>query len=250
MTTTDLAPRTEGESAQAPASAPDRPASRGRAPLKRSTKIGLIVIATVSLLEALALSGTYLLHSRHYVSTDNAQMDGDQIRINAPSTGTVIDWSISEGSTVRENQVVGRIQGVGGGAQPKRPVRSPGAGAIAVNTVADGQYVTAGTTLATAYDPGSTYVTARVEETDIGDVRPGQPVDISVDAYPNARVRGVVTQIQGAAAGEFAVFPGADTDPTNPQKVDQYIPVRIAITDSDGARLLPGMSVVANIHRS
>jgi multidrug resistance efflux pump len=250
MSTTDLAPRTEGEPGPGPASAPDRPAPRGRTPLKRSTKVALIVIATVSLLEALALAGTYLLYSRHYVTTDNAQVDGDQIRINAPTTGTVIDWSISAGSTVRGNQVVGRIQGVGGGAQPKRPVRSPGAGTIAVNTVADGQYVTAGTTLATAYDASSTYVTARVEEADIGGVRPGQLVDISVDAYPRARVRGMVTHIQGAAAGEFAVFPGSDTDPTNPQKVDQYIPVRIEITDSDAARLLPGMSVVAKIHRS
>src|SRR5882757_3226242 len=84
--------------------------------LKRSTKIALVVLALVSLLEAIAFSGTYFLYSRHYVSTDNAQVDGDKIRINAPSTGTVTDWSIGEGSIVRTNQVVGRIQDVGSGA--------------------------------------------------------------------------------------------------------------------------------------
>jgi hypothetical protein len=36
--------------------------------------------------------------TRHYVSTDNAQVDGDQIMINGPATGLVTDWSIGEGS--------------------------------------------------------------------------------------------------------------------------------------------------------
>src|SRR5882757_3886687 len=225
---------------------PDPPAKSG---LKRSTKIGLIVVAALSLLEVAAFAGTYVLHSRHYVSADNAQVDGDQIVINAPATGNVTVWSIGEGSTVRDNQAVGRIRAAGSGGQPKRTVRSPGTGAIAVNTVVEGQYVTEGTTLAIAYDPRSIYITARVAEKDIGDVQLGQQVGISVDAYPNAHVSGVVTGIQAAAAGEFTIFPSLDADPTNPQKVDHYIPVKISISNSDGARLLPGMSVVVNIRR-
>ncbi|GAA5148250.1 hypothetical protein GCM10023321_10240 [Pseudonocardia eucalypti] len=118
--------------------------------LKRSTRVALVVILAVSLLEALAFTGTYLLYSRHYVSTDNAQVDGDQIAINAPITGNVTDWKIDAGAAVRPNQVVGRIQETGGGAQPKRAIRSPGAGTVAANTVLDGQYVVAGTTLAVA----------------------------------------------------------------------------------------------------
>ena len=114
-------------------------------PLKRSTKIALAVIALVSLLETLAFSGTYLLVSRHYVSTDNAQVDGDQIAINAPSSGAVIDWSIGDGSTVRTNQIVGRIRAVGGGAQPQHVIRSPGPGTIAVSRY--GQYDPSPTTL-------------------------------------------------------------------------------------------------------
>jgi multidrug resistance efflux pump len=88
-----------------------------------------------------------------------------------------------------------------------------------------------------------------VGDKDIAEVRLGQEVDISVDAYPDAHVSGVVTGIQGAAAGKFTIFPSLDADPTNPRKVDQYIPVKISISNSDGARLLPGMSVVANIRR-
>ena len=93
------------------------------------------------------------------------------------------------------------------------------------------------------------YVTARVEEEDISGVRLGQAVDVSVDAYPNAPVRGTVTQIQASAAGQFTIYPSPDSDPTNPQKIDQYIPVKIAISDSGGARLLPGMNVTVHIRR-
>ena len=217
--------------------------------LKGSTKIALTVIAVVSLLEASAFAGTYLLYSRHYVSTDNAQVDGDKIDINAPSTGTLANWLVSEGSAVREEQIVGRIEGVGSGAQPKRTVRAPSAGTIAVNNAVAGQYVTAGTKLATAYDFNSIYLTARVEETEIGEVRVGRPVDISVDAFPGVNITGQVWKIQASTAGEFSFFPGPDTDPSNPQKTDQYIPVKISIMDLNGAILVPGMNANVRIHK-
>ena len=254
MAATNLTPGAEDESGTVSVGALNRPSpqlspptTKGR--LKKSAKVGLIVIAVVSLLEIVAFSGTYLLYSRHYVTTDNAQVDGDQIHIIAPTSGTVTDWSISGGSAVRKNQVVGRIQYVGSGTQSKRTVRSPGTGTIAINTEVEGQYITAGTTLATAYDPNSIYITARVEENDISDVHPGQQVNISVDAYPDTPVLGIVTQIRGAAAGEFSPWPSPDIDPTNPQKVDQYVPVKISITNSGEAGLVPGMSVVARIRR-
>jgi len=251
MTTTELAPRAEEEARSASNSTPPAPPSERtpRRRMKRPLKIAFIVILTVSLLEAIAFAGTYLLVSRHYVTTDNAQVDGDQIKINAPVTGIVTDWSITGGSVVRENQIVGRVQSTGGGAQATRPVRAPGDGTVAVNTVDNGEYVAAGTALATAYDPSTIHVTARVDETDIAAVRIGQPVDISVDAYPNTPVLGTVTQIQAAAAGKFTIYPSPDSDPSNPQKIDQYIPVKIAITDNGGAQLLPGMNVTVKIHR-
>jgi multidrug resistance efflux pump len=225
-------------------------APRWSGTLTRSTRIGLAVIALVTLLEATAFSGTYLLYSRNYVSTDNAQVAGDKVEINAPSSGTLANWSVTQGSTVRENQVVGRIQGVGGGGQPKRPIRAPGEGTVAMINAVAGQYVTAGTTLATAYDFSDTYLTARVEETEIGDVRVGRLVDIAVDAFPGVTVAGQVTEIQASTAGEFAAFPGPGTDPTNPQKTDQYVPVKITILNANGVDLRPGMNARVRIHKA
>ena len=71
----------------------------------------------------------------------------------------------------------------------------------------------AGTALAVAYDFSKIYVTARVDETDINDVRPGQQVDITVDAFSGVTLTGTVRGIQGGAAGVFSLFPQANTSP-------------------------------------
>lgn len=216
--------------------------------LKRSTKIASAVIGLVTLVEAAAFSGTYLFHTRHYVSTDNAKVDGDAIEINAPRTGTLLSWSLTTGSTVSANEVVGRIEEIGSGGQPQRVIKAPRAGTIAVTNVVPGQYVTAGTKLATAYD--SVYVTARVAEEDIEGVREGSLVDITADAYPGRPLLGQVLDIQAATAGQFTIYPAAGTDPRNPQKVEQYVPVRIALLNTNGVVISPGMNVDVAIRRS
>jgi len=229
---------------------PPAPIRRPRPPrMRRSIKIALAVIAVVSLLEAAAFAGTYFLYTRHYVSTDNAQVDGDKVDINAPMSGTLVSWTGSQGSTVTPNQIVGRIQAPGSGARTQQIIKSPGRGTIAVDNAVDGQYVTAGTELATAYNFDDIYVTARVKEADIRDVQLGKQVDISVDAFPNVPITGVVEEIQASSAGSFSFFPGPDTDPSNPQKVDQYIPVKIAFTNTGGVAVTPGMSVTVHIHK-
>jgi multidrug resistance efflux pump len=221
-----------------------------RRPLPKTSRNLFILVAVLAFLESAAFGGNYLLNTRHYVSTDNAQVDGDQIQINAPASGTVTRWSIDQGQSVERNQVVGRIRSVGGGPQVERPVRAPGSGMVAVNDVTDGSYVNAGAELATAYDPSSIYLTARVQDTDIGEIHPGAPVDVSVDAYPKAAVTGVVRSIQDSVASNFTYLPPpGSADPSNPSRVDQYVPVRIALTSTDGTQLLPGMNVTVHIHK-
>jgi multidrug resistance efflux pump len=226
---------------------PERPAKKN---LKRSTRIGLAVMALVMIAQGAAFSGTYLLYSRYYVSSDNAQVDGDKININAPITGTLTDWTVNQGSTVRPHQVLGRVKFIGSGPQAQQIVKADGSGTVAVNNAVNGQYVTAGTTLATAYDFNHLYVTARIEDTDIDSVHPGQLVDISVDAFPHAPITGIVEEIQSGAAGEFNIYPSPDQDPTNPQRVDQYIPVKIELAVTDGLALAPGMNVTVHIHKN
>jgi multidrug resistance efflux pump len=216
--------------------------------MKRSTRISLLVILVVAVLVAGALTASYLIDARNYVTTNNAQIDGDKIAINAPTSGTVVDWKARQGTRLQEDQVVGRIRMQGGFVQPEMPVRAPADATVVVDNVVEGAFVPAGTQLAVAYDFSNIYVTARVDETDIDDVRPGQHVDISVDAFPDTDLTGSVREVQGGAAGVFSIFPQANTS-GNFQKVTQVIPVEISIDDPGDLALVPGMNATVKIRR-
>src|SRR5690349_6058126 len=131
----------------------------GRRALKRSTRVGLLVITVIALIAAGAFTASYVLDARHYVSTDNAQIDGDKIAVNAPASGTLIDWRATQGAELHTDQVVGRIKVNGGFVQPQQSIRSPGDATVAVDNGVEGAFVTAGTQLALAYDFSKVYVT-------------------------------------------------------------------------------------------
>src|SRR3954453_14488784 len=76
--------------------APDKPA--GPRGLKRSTRVALLIILVIALLAAGVFAASYFLDARNYVTTDNAQVDGDKIAVNAPSSGTLIDWRGKQGA--------------------------------------------------------------------------------------------------------------------------------------------------------
>lgn len=236
--------------------------------LTRATRRGLALVLVLVVLEAGGLGLRYLTTDDRYVITDNAQVDGDLIGINAPDEGVVTGWRIDVGSPVVANQIVGWIELQNNPFKPKRAIRSPGRGRVARNSTTDGVYVTTGSRLAVAYDEGDTdgiYVTARVPEEKIGEVRPGAPVDILSDDPPGLTIAGVVSTTGAATAGAFSldtgpgvdplnrkqpIYPGSDTNPQNPQRVDQYVPVKILFTGDVDERVVPGLNVTVRIHRS
>jgi multidrug resistance efflux pump len=110
-----------------------------------------------------------------------------------------------------------------------------------------GAFVNAGAQL-TALVPQTMWVVANMKETQMADVRLGQPVTFTVDALNHATLRGHVEQIAPATGSEFSVIV-PDNATGNFVKIAQRIPVRIAIDPNQAlaARLRPGMSVVASI---
>jgi multidrug resistance efflux pump len=224
------------------------PSAPGHRKLKRSTRIGLIVILIAALIAGAGFGTSYFLNARRYVSTDNAQIDGNQILINAPTSGILVDWHIALGTAVQKNEVVGRVKIQDGFVQPLMSIRAPSDGTIAENDGVPGTFVTTGTQLAVAYDLSTIYVTARVDETAVKPVRPGQLVDIYVDAYPHTRITGHVLEIQGGSANVFSLFPQNNTQ-GNFQKVTQVIPVKIGIENPQHLDLVPGMNVTVYIHK-
>jgi membrane fusion protein (multidrug efflux system) len=93
------------------------------------------------------------------------------------------------------------------------------------------------------------YVIANYKETQLTRVKPGQRVDITVDSFPNGKLRGRVERIAPASGSQFALLP-PDNATGNFTKVVQRIPVRIHFDNNQPLleRLLPGMSVVTSIH--
>jgi multidrug resistance efflux pump len=213
--------------------------------MKRQTRVSLLVITVVV---AAVLVVVYVVDGGKYVTTDNAQIDGDKISVNAPASGTLVDWTAHQGSQLLKNHTVGRIRIQGGFVQPQQAIRAPGNATVVVDSGVEGAFVAAGTELAVAYDFSRIYVTARVDETEIDDVHIGQPVDISVDAFPGVDLVGSVQEVQGGAAGVFSPFPQSNTS-GNYQKVTQVIPVRIGIEDTRNLSLVPGMNVTVKIHK-
>jgi multidrug resistance efflux pump len=217
--------------------------------LKRSTRIALIIIFVFAVVTAGGFGVSYWLNARNYVSTDNAQIDGDKIPINAPTGGILVQWAANRGVAVHRNQIVGRIEIMTGFIQPLTPIRAPDNGTVAVDSGVNGTYVTTGAQLAVAYDLNRIYVTARVEETNIRAVRLGQVVDIHVDAYPHLPLTGHVQEIQSGAASAFSLFP-QNNSTGNFQKVTQVIPVKIVLDNLPNVDLVPGMSVTVYIHKA
>jgi membrane fusion protein (multidrug efflux system) len=91
------------------------------------------------------------------------------------------------------------------------------------------------------------WVAASPKETELTHMRPGQPVEISVDSYPGVEWHGTVESISPASGSSFSLLPAQNTT-GNWVKVVQRIPVRISIDDAgQKPPLRTGMSVEARI---
>jgi membrane fusion protein (multidrug efflux system) len=100
-------------------------------------------------------------------------------------------------------------------------------------------------------DPGEIWVTANFKETQLTQVRPGQPVTIEVDAFPGRELTGRVDSIMAGTGASFSLFP-PENAAGNYVKVVQRIPVKIALDNGTKDNPLPplrvGMSVLPTIH--
>jgi membrane fusion protein, multidrug efflux system len=128
-------------------------------------------------------------------------------------------------------------------------VTAPAAGFIAKKQVEVGQLVQPGQPLLTIVSDTGTFITANFKETQLGDLKVGQPVAIEVDAYGKCEARGKVESVSAATGAKFALLP-PDNATGNFTKVVQRVPVRIAVTKpcSTTQLLRPGMSVTVHVN--
>jgi len=127
-----------------------------------------------------------------------------------------------------------------------RRVRSPIDGIVDQKFVQPGEYVIPGQRLFLVHDPKRVWIEADIKETKLSHLKPGQPVRISVDAYPDRHFSGRIERIGNAASGEFALLPSPNPS-GNFTKITQRVPVRVAVEQPDGNPLRPGMMVEVDI---
>lgn len=127
-------------------------------------------------------------------------------------------------------------------------LKAPVDGVVGARTLRVGQFVEPGNQLLAVVPLQATYIIANYKETQLTDVKPGQPVSIAVDTFPGVTVRGFVTSLAPASGQEFALLP-PDNATGNFTKIVQRIPVRVDLdpTDPLAGQIRPGMSVTTTI---
>jgi len=125
-------------------------------------------------------------------------------------------------------------------------IYSPGEGTVGERQVRPGQLVSPGTQVISFVD-NTKWVQANYRETQLTNVKVGDPAEIRIDKYPGQTIRGKVIDIAPASGSQFALLP-PDNATGNFTKVVQRISVKIGLDDANlAAKLQPGLSVIATV---
>lgn len=128
-------------------------------------------------------------------------------------------------------------------------IRAPFTGVIGNRAAQVGDYMQTGQRFANLVRLDEVYIDANFKETQLANLKVGQPVDVHVDAVPDRKFCGRIDSFSPASGAEFSLLP-PDNATGNFTKVVQRIPVRILVAHKPGDRyeLRPGMSVVVNVN--
>ena len=124
-------------------------------------------------------------------------------------------------------------------------LRSPVDGRVAKLTAAVGALATSAQAIIVVV-PLDIWVTANFKESQLADMRVGQPVTISIDAYHGRSYAGKINGIQAGSGTAFSLLP-AENATGNYVKVVQRVPVKITFDERPDVEVGPGMSVVPTV---
>ncbi len=125
-------------------------------------------------------------------------------------------------------------------------IYAPGEGTVGERQVRPGQLVSPGTQVIALVDV-TKWVQANYRETQLTNVKIGDPAELRIDQYPGQVLHGKVLEIAPASGSQFSLLP-PDNATGNFTKVVQRIPVKIALDDTTfAAKLRPGLSVIATV---
>lgn len=129
-------------------------------------------------------------------------------------------------------------------------IRAPVSGTISQSErLQVGQMMITGLPALSIVASDRSWVEANFKETDLEDMRVGQPAQITFDAYPDLKLRGHVASIGAGTGSEFSVLP-AQNATGNWVKVTQRVPVRISFDDKPSRAMIAGLSAHVRIDTS
>ncbi|ATH59391.1 MULTISPECIES: HlyD family secretion protein [Staphylococcus] len=213
-------------------------------------KMVLINVITIVVLVIIGVVGFHFYNqATSYVSTDNAKVDGEQIKVSAPASGEIKSLDIKNNEKLSEGDKVAEIAAKGEEGQAQNmDIKMPKQGTIVKVDGMEGSMAQAGTPIAYAYNLDETYVTANVDEKDIADVEEGKDVNIKLDGE-EAELKGKVKEVGKATASSFSLMPSSNSD-GNYTKVSQVVPVKISLDSKPSKNVVPGMNAEVKIHKN
>ena len=190
-------------------------------------------------------------------SLETAQANNDQAIASVQSAHAAVDAAVANVDVLkaqREEAMRTLAQLKTSLAKAERDLsftvlRAPFDGVVGNRAVQVGDYVQPTQRLASLVPLEAVYIDANFKETQVGRLRPGQPVAIFVDALPGRRIEGRVASFSPASGSVFSLLP-PDNATGNFTKIVQRLPVRILVPAdvADQSVLRPGMSVVVSVN--
>ncbi|PTK11087.1 HlyD family secretion protein [Staphylococcus saprophyticus] len=210
----------------------------------------LINIVTIVVLVIIGVVGFHFYNqATGFVSTDNAKVDGEQIKISAPASGEIKSFDVKNNEKLNKGDKVAEIAAKGEDGQSQNmDVKMPQDGTIVKTDGMEGSMAQAGTPIAYAYNLDDSYITANVDEKDIADVEEGKDVNVKLDGE-DAELKGKVEEVGKATASSFSMMPSSNTD-GNYTKVSQVVPVKISLDSKPSKNVVPGMNAEVKIHKN
>lgn len=213
-------------------------------------KMVLINVITIVVLVILGVVGFHFYNqATSYVSTDNAKVDGEQIKVSAPASGEIKSFDVKNDEKVDKGDKVAKIAVKGDDGQAQTmSIKMPQNGTIVKTDAIEGSMVQAGSPIAYAYNLDDSYITANVDEKNIADVEEGKDVDVTLDGE-DAKLKGKVEEVGKATASSFSLMPSSNSD-GNYTKVSQVVPVKISLDSKPSKNVVPGMNAEVKIHKN
>jgi multidrug resistance efflux pump len=230
-------------------------------PARRRSRRLLLLLPILLLVGAagLTVAYRYWYEATYFVTTDNAQVAGDLVQVGSLNAGRIVATRVDVGDLVRKDQEIAVMSipqevavPFSGATRREDPaagdsqvvVRAPLTGVVVARTGSAGGTVAAGQPIFALVDPSRTWIRANVEETRLGRLQPGQPVEVQIDALDRT-FQGRVVAVTPASAATFSLLPAQNTS-GNFVKVTQLVPVKISV-DANGAILPLGTSARVRI---